>query len=99
MKRILISSVILIAVLFNCLNAFAISREEAKRYLDNNVLVMVDIPNAQFPLGLYGKACDVTNFREEGYLLLYIQREEDTQDLLFIKLNNISYIRKNKIYE
>ena len=94
MKKLLISLILLTLILINS-TSFAINKEEAKKYLDKDVFLVITHIN---PLGLYGRIIDVVETHERIYIILDTNYRSGRQ-LMFLQIKSITYIRERKAYE
>lgn len=94
MKKLLIGLVLLTLILINS-TCLAINEEEAKKYLDKDVFVVVTYTTS---CGIYGRITDVLYIKEELYIILDTNYWQGNK-LMFLKTKNITYIRKRKTYE
>ena len=93
MKKLLISLVLLCLFLISR-DAFAISEQEAKRYLNKNVFVVIVHTTS---VGLYGRIIDIVEINGEVYIVL--DTNYRGRKLMFLQAKNITYIRERKSYE
>lgn len=94
MKKYLISLILLTLILINS-SAFAISEQEATKYVDKNVFIVITYTTSA---GLYGKIIDVIEIEGDWYIILDTNYKSGRQ-LMFLQTKNISYIRVKKDYE
>ena len=99
MRKLLIGltllTLILLALnLFNT-SAFAINEQEAKKYLDKDVFVVIAHTTS---VGLYGRIIDIVEVKGETCIILDTYYMSGRQ-LMFLQIENISYIRERKGYE
>ena len=94
MKKLIIGLVLLCSILISSF-AFAVTEEEAKKYLGKNVFVVITHTTSA---GLYGRIIDIISIKGEYYIVLdtYYNRG---RHLMFLQIKNISHIRERKDYE
>jgi len=93
MKRLLITLVILCSILISSF-AFAITEQEARKYLDKDIFVIITHDTS---CGLYGKLVDVVYIKGELYIVL--DTFYRTRQLVLLQAKYICYIRERKDYE
>jgi len=93
MKKLLISLVLLCSILISSFT-YAITEQEAKRYLNKNVFVVITHTTS---CGLYGRITDIIEIDGEVYIIL--DTNYRGRELMFLQIKNIAYIRERKGYE
>jgi len=94
MKKFWIYLVVFTLVLFNSF-AFAINEQEARKYLGKDVFVVVTHDTS---VGLYGRIIDIVEINGEVNIILDTNYRQG-RELMFLQIENISYIRERKVYE
>ena len=94
MKKLLISLIILGSILISSFAYARITEQEAIKYLDTNVYILLDYLT---PYHVYGIPSDIIVY--EGELHLILKMTYYDQKEMIIKLEDILLIRERKIYE
>ena len=94
MKKILISLILLASILISSFANAGITEQEAIKYLDTNVYIVLDY---FVPYHIYGMPSDIIVYEGELYLILKMTYYDQKE--MMIKLEDILLIRERKPYE